>query len=139
MMQLNKERIITLVGIAREAMGKLENYHEIRDEKLLKSSEKLSAIKYQFIVLIESCIDICNHISAKLYSKVPESYAGCFDTLAQNKVIGKKLAMKMGELAKFRNVLVHLYWKVDDAEVVRKLLDISQVEDFLREVSKLAA
>lgn len=88
MNRLDRERIATLVGEARRALGQLRQ-HEVEDKgELLASEVKLGNIKYQFIVAIESCIDICTHIVAKSYIRAPESYAGCFELLAESGSVG---------------------------------------------------
>lgn len=88
-------------------------------------------IKYQFIIAVEACIDICQHISARLFAQVPDTYAQCFDVLKENNVITSELAARMSTLAKFRNILVHLYWKVDDERVVRMLPEAAAMTTYV--------
>lgn len=136
MNNVDRERVATLVGEARKALGLLYQHRDEADTELLGSEVKLGNVKYQFIVAIESCIDICTHLAAKLYVRAPESYAGCFDLLREGKVIDGELAGQLSDLAKFRNLLVHRYWEVDDRRVVRKLKnDLVHLEEFLKKVS----
>lgn len=118
MTKLNHEKIKTLIGHGRKSFGELTGYMSIDDQAILSSSEKLGHIKYQLIVAIEACTDICNHISARMHAQTPESYAHCFRLLKEQKVIEAPLAEKMAELARFRNVLVHLYWQVNNDRVI---------------------
>lgn len=135
-MPLNVERIATLIGEARKGLGELLRYRDQPDEVLLSSSEKLGNIKYQFIVTIEACVDLCTHIAAKTYGKTPESYGQCFLLLSQERVIKNDLAEKLKIFAGFRNILVHRYWEVNDKIVVSKLKnELGAVEDFLATVS----
>ncbi len=117
-MTINKEKIITLIGEARNALGQLARYEDVSLDALLKDDEKLGNIKYQLIILIEACIDMCAHITAKSLNVAPESYSHCFQLLQENNFIDEGLADKMSEMAKFRNLLVHLYWKVDNIRVI---------------------
>ncbi len=126
-MTINVEKITTLTGVAKEAIGSLNAYKNQSKDELLKNSEKLGNIKYQFIVAIEACIDICNHITSKQFSRAPESYAHFFSLLGEQNVITNDLAKHMADLAKFRNVLVHLYWKVDNSRVI----DIMKEDSFV--------
>ncbi len=41
------------------------------------------------------------------------SYREVFRILGDSKIIDKKLARELEKLASFRNVLVHLYWRID--------------------------
>ncbi len=117
-MNIKKDRIITLIGETQYALGQLCRYKNEDADLLAKNPEKIGNIKYQLIVLIEACIDMCTHIVAKSYSTAPESYSHCFQLLQENNLIEKQLANKLSEMAKFRNLLVHLYWKVDNKRVI---------------------
>jgi len=139
-MTLNKEKMMTLVGEAHRALGMLEGYREEQIDGILQNSEKLSAIKYQFVVLAEACIDICNHVAARVFAQTPESYVGCFELLGQRSVIDSSLVQRMGRLAGLRNLLVHLYWKVDDRRVIEVLRkDLGSVREYLAVMTKLAS
>ena len=43
-------------------------------------------------------------------------------------VMGQDLRVRLSKMARFRNLLVHLYWRVDDREVFR--LASEQLQDF---------
>jgi uncharacterized protein YutE (UPF0331/DUF86 family) len=129
-MTVNKDKVEMLVGQIGEAVALLEQYRNADSDKLVSEKEKLGNIKYQFVVAAEACIDLCNHIAAKGLFEAPESYSKCFDALAKHGVIGAELAAKMADLARFRNLLVHLYWKVDDREVVQNLHKIGVLREF---------
>jgi hypothetical protein len=48
-------------------------------------------------------------------------------------------ARQMSDFARFRNILVHRYWEVDNERVIKKLKDdLRHIEDFLRKASTLA-
>jgi len=64
-------------------------------------------------VSIETCLNIGNHIIASMSWRNPNDYADIFKILGENDVIPKEFSEKMVEMAKFRNLLVHLYWEID--------------------------
>ena len=135
--QVDRDRVLTLIGEARHAMGQLTSYGKLTDKEILSSDERVGNIKYQWIIMMEACIDLCNHFSARLFGKTPESYAGCFEIMQKSQVIDEPLAVGMAELARFRNVLVHLYWKVDNGMVVRHTRSrLDLVERYLKEIGK---
>jgi uncharacterized protein YutE (UPF0331/DUF86 family) len=136
---LNIEKVITLVGEGRAALARLSQYSDKDEEELLSSEERMGNIRYQFIVAIEACMDLCNHIVARQLQTAPDSYAQCFELLGQRHIIPVELAKRMSDFAKFRNVLVHLYWKVDDRRVIQTLKeDLPAIDEFLREISRFA-
>ena len=139
-MTLNKDKIQSLVGQIRDVIGVLGQYKNADDGALLASEEKLGNIKYRFIVAAEACIDICNHIAAKGLNEAPESYSQCFEVLGKHGIIQKDMAQKMSHLARLRNLLVHLYWKVDDRRVIEMLrTDLSLLGEFASAVAAYAA
>ncbi|MCD6408165.1 DUF86 domain-containing protein, partial [bacterium] len=68
--------------------------------------------------------------------KRPDTYKGIFKILKEEKVIKEEIAEKMIELVGFRNRLVHLYWKVEEKEVVERANNLKIFDNFLKEVIK---
>lgn len=127
-MGINKERIIALIGEIEKSVTILKEFAGKPKDELLGDLKSLGSIKYYFIIGIEACIDICNHISAKEKWGIPDSYSSCFFCLKDNHVISEEFAIKMVSMAKFRNLLVHFYRKVDDEKVYEFLQ--SELENF---------
>ncbi|HKZ17149.1 MAG TPA: DUF86 domain-containing protein [Geobacteraceae bacterium] len=72
-------------------------------------------------IMIETCADIANHIIADSKMRLPTSYADTFRVLAENDMISAELLSVMEKMAKFRNIVVHQYDRVD-AEIVMLIL-----------------
>lgn len=72
---------------------------------------------YRLLVAIEAALALCYHVSAKRLHKVPEEYAACFGLLRDAGVIGDELTERLQRMARFRNLLVHMYWKIDYTRV----------------------
>ncbi|MBU1209634.1 MAG: DUF86 domain-containing protein [Proteobacteria bacterium] len=69
-------------------------------------------------ILIEVCVDIANHIISDQGMRLPTGYADTFEVLQEVKVISKRLGVTMAKMAKFRNIVVHQYEKIDPVIVV---------------------
>lgn len=67
----------------------------------------------------EAALDLCNHLAAKKGGRAPEDYADGMTILEEIGVLHHDLRVRMGRMARFRNLLVHRYWRVDDREVHR--------------------
>jgi len=88
-------------------------------------------------MLIELCIDMANHLISDKEMRMPSNYADAFKVLMENRVIGKGLFSKMEKMAKFRNLIVHQYEKVDPALVVSVLKkDLKDFEKYKKAVLK---
>lgn len=136
MQGVNKERITTLIGEGTKALSVLEGYLGVERQLLLSSEERMGNIKYQFIVAIEAAVDICQHVSSRLFGVIPESYAGCFESLREHAVLDGDLAKSMSEFARFRNVLVHRYWVVDDNRVVDMISRLGFLRAYFKAVAE---
>ena len=73
--------------------------------------------KVLFYVVIEASIDLSNHLISQNNFPIPESYADSFKILKDEGVLSPELTLKLMDMARFRNRLVHIYWEVDDEMV----------------------
>lgn len=136
-MEVDKDRLLSLIGEIEQALSILREYGEADKESLIGNLKSLGSVKYYLIVAIEGCVDICNHIVAKERIGVPESYSDCFKILKNNEIISDVLSKELSNLAKFRNLLVHLYWKVDDEKVYELLqMKLDDIGRFIQQISK---
>ncbi len=59
--------------------------------------------------------------------------ADCFQVLQEMGVVAAELSHRLARMARSRNLLVHLYWKVDDARVYQPIHhDLGDYERYLR-------
>ena len=135
-MGIDKDRILSLIGEIEKSLTILNEYSSIQKKELVTDLKALGSIKYYLIVAIEACIDIANHIIAKERYGVPKTYSDCFSILLERKIISKQLANKLINMAKFRNLLVHLYWNVNDERIYEILqTELEDFEEFIRHIS----
>lgn len=81
-------------------------------------------------IMIETCIDIANHVISDSGMRIPENYSDAFRVLLENKAIDEGLFAIMDKMAKFRNVVVHQYETVD-TEIVMTILK-KHLGDFVK-------
>ena len=101
--------------------------------KQIKEFEEITVLQYsddwkiQRIIertlqmMIETCVDIASHIIADKGYRVPKSYSDAFKVLLDEKIVTSRLFDVLQKMAKFRNIVVHHYDKVD-AEIVVGIL-----------------
>lgn len=89
-------------------------------------------------MLIELCIDIAGHVISDKDMRLPTGYADAFKVLMENKIISKKLFTTMEKMAKFRNLIVHQYEKIDSTIVVSILRkNLTDFEKYKKAIIKL--
>ncbi len=114
-MNLNQELIRTRCQEIEESLNRLEGIKVRPKEDFLKDQDAQDIACYRLLVAIEAALGLCYHVSAKHLKKVPEGYAECFAILADAGIIPTDLSENLQKMARFRNLLVHMYWKVDYA------------------------
>jgi len=72
---------------------------------------------HAMLLSIQASIDISNHLIVKHEMKRPSTYRESFEILAEEGLIPRKLAEELEDLAGFRNVLVHIYWRLNLEEM----------------------
>lgn len=63
---------------------------------------------------IEQMINVCKHFVSALDLQEPESYANCFEIIAEAKIISEDTLSTFQSMARYRNLIVHGYDNVDD-------------------------
>lgn len=112
-MSLNQELILTRCREIEESLDRLEKIRETPRATFLADRDLQDIASYRLLVAIEAALGLCYHISAKRLKKVPEEYAECFAILATAGIIPDDLSKRLQQTARFRNLLVHMYWKMD--------------------------
>ncbi len=118
-----------------EAQRRLNELGQLPSDEFLADYRNTESAKYLLIVAVEAAIDLCNHIVARRQGRAPQGYADCFVALSELDAISRELAERLKSMARFRNLIVHLYWKVDDMrvyEIIRN--DLKDLDDFRRQI-----
>jgi|AntAceMinimDraft_12_1070368.scaffolds.fasta_scaffold25433_2 uncharacterized protein YutE (UPF0331/DUF86 family) len=115
--------------------------------RLLESEQEVSAerasdplwlpgIKYLFVVAIEDCIDIAQHICAVKKLGAVRDNGHSFVLLSTGGVIPLGLSEDLRRAVGFRNVLVHEYVDVDDQVVLRSLAELGDLRAFSQRIAQ---
>ena len=112
-MILNQDLIRTRCQEIEDSLARLEKIKITPKEKFLRDRDLQDIACYRLLVAIEAALCLCFHVAAKRLKKVPEEYAECFAILADAGIIPRELSESLQRMARFRNLLVHMYWKVD--------------------------
>lgn len=91
-------------------------------EQLTEDPVRAFGVQHLLQISIEGLANISNHLAAECSWETPRSYLASFANLHRHGVItDPELAERLEQMARFRNLVVHRYWKVDMAEVYRIL------------------
>lgn len=118
-------------------MNVLRSLRPLTYEEFAREYILADAAERNFQVAIQAALDIGSLILAEYSSFLPQEYKDIFPALAELGVLPEDFAHKLVGMAKFRNVLTHLYLEVDLRRVYRYLQeDLEDFERFARYVSE---
>lgn len=115
---VDKQLIGRKIAQIDDYLNQIQEFSTLSLRSYKKDWKTQRIIERTLQILIEVCIDLANHIISDQGMRVPVGYADTFQVLMENGVIRKKLFETMEKMAKFRNVVVHQYEKIDPVIVV---------------------
>ncbi len=134
---ISRDKITAYISEIKTSIDILKTYKDIDKQAFLSTPVIIRDTKYCFIIAGQAAIDTCYHLTAKLLKKAPTAYGNCFELLGESGFFSQDVIAKMSVMAKFRNLLVHNYVKVDNEQVYEKLNEIDYFEKFCAELSSL--
>ena len=76
------------------------------------------------------CIDLGAQLLSETGSRPARDYADVFTSLAETGQLDHELAVRLGQMARQRNLLVHAYLDVEDAQVFDSLAHLGDLRAF---------
>jgi uncharacterized protein YutE (UPF0331/DUF86 family) len=118
---VDKPKLDQMLGNLKKYHAELQELADETQESFLADKHRIASAKYSFIIAIECCIDVANHIIASENYRFPKDNADSFMVLIEEAILPKEMANAYRAMAQFRNRLVHLYWDVDNELVYEYL------------------
>lgn len=128
-------------GRCQEIQESLERLARIRGAgraQFLSDEDARDIACYRLLIAIEAALALCYHVSARRLHAVPEDYAGCFEGLETAGLIPQSLSIRLQQMARFRNLLIHVYWEIDYGRVFDVLeQDLDDLRAFSQAMASL--
>ncbi len=116
-MTLNPDLIRMRCAEIEESVQRLEPIARMEIDAFLVDQDLIDIACYRLLIAIEASLALCYHVSARRLRKAPEDYAACFGGLGDAELLAPDLVKRLQQMARFRNLLVHVYWKIDYRQV----------------------
>ena len=126
---VDKALVLRKLSELEEYLNQIREYSNITVSDYSKDWKTQRIIERTLQMVIETCVDIAGHIISDQGYRIPKSYADAFRVLHEENILDTKLFDTMEKIAKFRNIVVHHYDKVDPEIVVTILR--KHLDDFL--------
>ena len=96
----------------------------------------MTAVKYAFITVIESFIDVAHHINSVEHLGTLKNNGDAVRRLGEHGVVAPEVADSLAKAVGFRNVLVHECFDADDSIVLNRLAHHEELYDFMSQVAR---
>lgn len=140
-MKLDKERLEKYLDkIATETIDieKIISQKGKKGDDILQDPHIIKSLKYSTIVIAEAIASALQHILAKKYNIVIDGYMAVFRESKEHKVISTELLKRLQPFFRFRNMLVHQYWRVDNKVFAENLRNgLNDFRIFVNETRKI--
>jgi len=136
-MKFDTEIIEGRLDIIERNLSFLEEYKTLSPDKFTESYRDTQAAKYSLLEIMESCMDIANYIISVMGFRRAEGYSDIFKVLGEEDVLEEELSIRLENMARFRNLLVHRYGEVDDRRVLEIIKEnLTDIKEFEKQIQK---
>ncbi len=134
---ISNEVINAMVDLIEENLALIEEIKMQGFESFSNNFRDIQAAKHSLQESIEACLDIGSHIIAEKGFRRAEDYKDIYNVLEEERIITPVLSSKLQEMAKFRNLLVHRYGKIDTKRIfIIMSEDINDIKQFVNTILK---
>lgn len=120
-MSLDKESIREKLIKLEKTIKLLERYKSVAREDFLVDFTVNSAAQHNLILGIEIIVDVGHHLLNEVFQAHPKEYQEVIEMLGEYEIVPEKFSAQNRGMAKFRNLIIHQYIKVDLKKVYRYL------------------
>jgi len=125
------------IDLIEEHLALLERLAVKDFEDFVREKRNVLSAKHALQESIEACLDIGNHIISRKGYRRPDDYKGIFRVLEEEEILKRDLANKLVEMAKFRNLLVHMYEDVENKKLFSILQNnLNDLKRFIKAILK---
>lgn len=134
---VDREVIESKFRYLKEYLSDLEEYETVSLERYRTKKKDQRFVERTLHLACECCIDISAHMISRLGFREPKDTKDLFLILHENNILSEKVFSAMVKMAKFRNIVVHDYARIDPEIVIGILRkNIEDFKTFAREVLK---
>ncbi len=126
----DREVVESKLRFLREYLEDLKEYEAISLSDYITSKKDQRFVERTLQLACENCLDIAAHLISRSSFREPKDNKDLFVVLYENGIIGDATQNTMIRMAKFRNIVVHDYARIDP-EIVIGILK-KNMDDFKR-------
>ena len=132
-----KNEILSKLERLQEYVRILNSYRKYSIQEIKKDFTLKGAVERYLEVSLECVLDIGEMVISKEGFRKPETYREVIEILGEKGILPEEFAKRFAEVAKFRNILVHMYAEVD-VEMVYEILqnNLGDFDEFAKHIAR---
>ena len=115
---VDKNLILRKLSTLDEYLKQINEYANISLNEYADDWKVQRIVERTLQMMIETCLDVSGHIISDERFRIPETYADMFRILVDNEILKEAQLEALEKMAKFRNIIVHDYEKIDTGIVL---------------------
>jgi uncharacterized protein YutE (UPF0331/DUF86 family) len=127
---VDPESVVERLARLADLLERLERTREGGLEAYLGNDDLRAATERRLQLAEQTCIDVGAHLLVEMNAAPPADYAGIFTSLEGAGRLDRKLAIRLVQAARQRNLLVHAYLQIDDRRVFESLEALDDLRAF---------
>jgi len=132
---VDKTLILRKLSTLDEYLRQIGEYASITPTAYTDNWKVQRIVERTLQMMIETCLDIGGHIISDENLRIPETYVDVFRIMVENGILSGSHLDSFKKMARFRNIVVHDYEKIDPEIVVGILRNnLPDFEAFKRSV-----
>jgi uncharacterized protein YutE (UPF0331/DUF86 family) len=132
------DRVEVRLQRLEELIERLDGVRLEGEEAYLADPRQRAATERWLQLAIQICIDLGTQLVSERSARPPSDYADVFAILGEKGDIPGGLALRLGNAARQRNLIVHLYMEIDDRAVFASLTYLDDLREFATTVERFA-
>ena len=134
---LNRSAVEERLDYIDQMLAKLRSYKGMSLNDFRNDDTVYHAALYELQTCLEAVTDIAAHMVSALCLGVPEDRPEVFLMLSRSNILSEKLAKRLGDAVRMRNIIVHGYLHIALSIVYRTIQsELGDIEDFCETVKR---
>lgn len=139
-MKINNRRINGYLSDMVAEMEDIQSVLAMPDNRIVQDHHIVKSLKFSTIVMAESIGNILQHLLAKKEHVAVHGFTDTFVKAGEYEIMSKDLLHRLLPFARFRNMLVHQYWRVEDGMFIENLrTGVPDFRLFMKQVRQITS
>lgn len=120
-MIVDSTSVQTKLNLMVDYLSELKIFEGFSREEIVEDLFKYRAAERLLELIIQASLDINRHLLKEIHECEPGTNSDVFLESVTVGILPEEIGVKLSEAAKFRNVLAHLYDKIDPQKVIENI------------------